>query len=121
MPRSILHARNKILQPQPAMYSCTHIGLRICPTLQFSQEKKNVFGIIHQFTRLGDYRQRYHYLLEKALLLVKVSNITLIMFVELKCKHLSHGTADMHNLIAQEAPCPFTEHQRQTGFLLQSC
>lgn len=89
--------------------------------LQFPQEKKNIFGIIHQFTCLGDYRQRYHCLLEKALLLVKVYNITLIMFVELPCKHLPHRTADMHNLIAQEAPCPFTEHQRQTGLLLQSC
>lgn len=79
--------------------------------LQFPQEKKNVFGIIYQFTRLGDYRQRYHYLLEKALLLVKVSNITLIMFVELQCKHLPYRMVYMHNLIAQEALCPFTEHQ----------
>lgn len=65
--------------------------------LQFPPRKEKLLGIIHQSTFTDKDIMIFQ---NKTLLLVKVANITLIMFEESRCKHLTHRMTDLHNVIA---------------------
>lgn len=69
--------------------------------LQFPSEKKNrVWNDPSLYTPGRLQAEIPLSLRKKALLLVKVSKRTLIVFVKPRCKHLPLRTTDMHNLIA---------------------
>lgn len=78
------------------------------------------FGIIPLSAQVSqDGGQIYHYLFQKPLFQVKVSDVMLIVTVKSSSKKCPpYTTIDAHHLIAQEEPCSFTGLQGDRVLLL---